>query len=610
MHSTSKLGGFKYGLHQPEQLINFGVRCGSEVNLGWIDEMLLQFFGEVVTKQSDILILDNDDLNASELGWRCMLVARKLLQLAKTPVIEAGKLLAATRESQDSNMWKIKAVIPRLELVPNELIKLAYKEATGLIHWLLEDKPSKESVLLHREELFLHAIKPMRDMVHGGISTIPLLEAAHQLKIPFRHRGFGVYQLGWGSRLHWVDRSAIDRDSAIGARLSQDKFATANFLRDAGFPTPQHVLVNRAGLVVNAAEQLGWPVVVKPVNLDRSEGVTIGIRDRKKLLNAFSAAQNLSRNVLIEKEVPGTCYRLLVAGGQMRYAIRRAPPSLTADGTRTIAELISEREKASLKHPPWDRVKPILLDTMTLEALDANGLATADIPEAGYKVPLRLIESSEWRGDIDDVSNIVHPENIKLAERAAELFQMLNAGVDIITTDISRPWYETDAVINEINYAPYFGGNVTARAALPKFLISLMQNQGRIPIEVFVGQDQALNTALDRQTTLKLQGVRCYLTTHENTWNADGESEHILADGLFHRSLALLANRCVDALLLVIQNTELLTSGLPVDQITQIIDSNEPLLVHGKNGQTAPSASKAELLKVLFEYSVHQEQYV
>lgn len=169
---------------------------------------------------------------------------------------------------------------------------------------------------------------------------------------------------------------------------------------------------------------------------------------------------------------------------------------------------------------------------------------------------------------------------------------------------------ETDAVINEINYAPYFGGNVTARAALPKFLISLMQNQGRIPIEVFVGQDQALNTALDRQTTLKLQGVRCYLTTHENTWNADGESEHILADGLFHRSLALLANRCVDALLLVIQNTELLTSGLPVDQITQIIDSNEPLLVHGKNGQTAPSASKAELLKVLFEYSVHQEQYV
>lgn len=498
------------------------------------------------------------------------------------------------------------AVVPSLDKMPNEIMVLVYQETQRLMNWLIKEDPSKELLLIRRDEIFIRTITTIKSMVFGGVSTVPILEAAHQLGIPFRHRGHGVYQLGWSSRLHLIDRSAIDQDSAIGARVSQDKFATATFLRTAGFPAPAHILVNRVEVAVEAAEQLGWPVVVKPVNLDRSEGVRIGIQNRRSLEAAFNAAQKLSRNVLIEKEVPGTCYRLLVAGGVMRYVIRRSPPSLLADGIRTIAELVSDQEINSAGHPPWDRVKPILLDELTLDALSAYGWSPSDVPAAGTKVPLRRIESSEWRGDIEDVSSIVHPENVKLAERATQLFGLLNAGVDIITTDISLPWFETAAVINEMNFAPYFGGNAVARSKLPQFLSNLMQDQGRIPIEFFVGKDHALSNALMRQKSFQAEGIRCYLTSHSLTLDSDGRPVHMVANGLFQRALALLMDKQVDALLMVAQTAELLGTGLPVDRVDQIHVTDEPLDVDGPSIHGDPDKAKSDLLVILNRYATEQ----
>ncbi len=602
MRFSTKIGGFKFGLHQPEQTITFGLMCPDGIDLKAIDAILVDFFGVALEQQPGAPVPGKADYNANALGWRSLLIARKFLQLAKAPVIEAGKLLTVLQARQNRNAWKINAAVPVLDRFPQELTKLAYGESLKLVRWLVDTRFSEESILQRREEIFLRTVEPMQAMVAGGISTVPLLDAAHRLGIPFRHRGSAVYQLGWGSRLHLFHRSAIDRDSAIGARLSQDKFATAGVLKDAGFPVPEHMLAYSDDVAVRAAEQLGWPVVVKPANLDRSEGVTIGIRDREKLLEAFAAARNLSQKVLVEKEVPGTCHRLLVAGGVVRYAISRRPPSLTGDGVRTIAELLSEREQASLRHPPWDRVKPVLLDAMTLDALTANGWSPADTPPAGSKVPLRRIESSEWRGDIDDVSNDVHPENCRLAERAARLFGLSIAGIDIITTDIRRPWHENGAVINEINYAPYFGGNPTARAAMPIFLGSVMPGQGRIPVEVFVGQHEALNKAQARQERYRSEGMRCYVTTHEQTWDADGRPAHIAADGVFHRALALLMDQSVDALLLVVQTAELLDTGLPVDRIDQVIDSDEPLAAREHLPTASARQAKSGLLALLHTY--------
>lgn len=52
------------------------------------------------------------------------------------------------------------------------------------------------------------------------------------------------------------------------------------------------------------------------------------------------------------------------------------------------------------------------------------------------------------------VSEIVHPDNRALAERAARLVRLDIAGVDLMTTDLSRPWWEVGGFVGEVNSQP------------------------------------------------------------------------------------------------------------------------------------------------------------
>ncbi len=565
--------------------------------------MLAECFGVTSEAAPDYPARDAATRRAASIAWRCLLTGRALLQLARVPAFDAGRLQRIARDPRVRGSWDAVAAVPIIDKLPLALTQMAYAESLQIMKWLLEKEGERESLAKLQEKIFERTVRPMKAMATAGVSTLPLLQAAYHLDIPFRHLYAGVYQLGWGSRLRLFDRSSVDEDSAIGARLSRDKTATAACLRSAGLPAPEHWLVNNPDSALKAAVQLGWPVVVKPADRERSEGVTVGIRDNEQLLEAFAAVRAMSNQVLVEKEVPGICYRLLVANGCLRYAISRGPLAITADGTHTIAEMIALRNQSMCRQPPWERASDIQIDALTLDALSANGWMPSDVPPAGHKVLLRRIESSEWRGDIADVSVAVHPDNALLAVQAARLFGLLNAGIDLITTDISRPWHESGAIINEVNYAPYFGGNPTARATMSGFFGELMPDQGRIPVEVFVGQDAALHKAQLRQRELHADGIRACLTTHEHTRDADGRLRHLPADGLFARALALLMDKQLDALLMVVQTTELLQSGLPVDRVNRIDDSGEALAISGQTSAVTPAHAKARLLDLLGTYT-------
>ena len=90
-------------------------------------------------------------------------------------------------------------------------------------------------------------------------------------------------------------------------------------------------------------------------------------------------------------------------------------------------------------------------------------MTLASIPDPGTWVALRRIESTDWGGVDEEVTALIHPDNLKAALMATELFGLDMAGIDIISTDISRPWFETGAVINEVNFAPLLGGAEISR---------------------------------------------------------------------------------------------------------------------------------------------------
>ena len=377
------------------------------------------------------------------------------------------------------------------------------------------------------------------------------------------------------------------------------KHWTAQVIRSAGLPSPEHCLVSNEDEARDAADKLGWPLVVKPTNRDRGEGVTVGIKDTDGLVEGFGKASALSKDVLVEREVPGICYRLLIANGEYLYALRRGPRSVVGDGQLSIAELIQQGQKNAMKKPTWTRGRMVHLDSLALDALSLQGLTAETIPESGQLVAIRRFESTEWGGNIEDATDLVHPDNIDIALRAARLFGLSTAGIDIITTDISIPWHESRAIINEVNFCPYFGGNTIAKAKLPMFIRRFMEGDGRIPVEVYLGGYPAMEEARSRQQQLVESGVGCYLSSHEITLTKQLALLNSQQKGLFDRVFALLMNRDVEFLIMVVQTDELLHSGLPVDRVHQIHVCPGRLASWGTPAQPVNAESQRELVDML-----------
>ena len=149
--------------------------------------------------------------------------------------------------------------------------------------------------------------------------------------------------------------------------MSQSKALSVRALHLAGLPAPVHEVVTSLDAARSVAERLGWPVVVKPVDLDRGEGVSVDV-DAARLEPAFEEALRLSpaKHVIVERQVEGVCHRLFMAHGRLLYAVKRLPMSVEGDGVTDIAGLV-EAELARQRADAMDLKAASLQDVLGQE---------------------------------------------------------------------------------------------------------------------------------------------------------------------------------------------------------------------------------------------------
>jgi cyanophycin synthetase len=489
---------------------------------------------------------------ASTFLERCLRMYGLLLPIGRLPVFETPTVFSLNTHSQREGGYLAEVDLHLLDHVAKHYCLTLLRYAFELSKWAGLNPPSPQA----RQELYKlidqKVVKPLHQAVPAGKSTLPVLRAASELGIPYFHLGGGVYQLGWGSRARCLDRSSSELDSAIGARLSSDKINAARVLRVAGLPAPVHVLVHKANDALTAARGIGFPVVVKPSDQDRGEGVTVDIVDEAGLNAAFAVAQDLAANkqVIVERQVAGICHRLFIARGKLLYAVKRLPMSVQGDGRQSVAELVNAALACQQNQPPWARSEIRAIDDLAVAALKRAGFTPDSVPGSGVWAPLRSIESTQWGGIDEEVSDRIHPDNLAAAILAARLLGLSVAGVDIITTDISVPWHENGSIINEVNFAPLLGGGAISRRYIPGFLKDLIQGDGRIPVETFDASSGEA-AALARRAALTGQGLRCWLTSADKTLDAQGRDIQLALMGLENRVKALLCRDDVDALVLL-----------------------------------------------------------
>lgn len=526
---------------------------------------------------------------ARQFAQRALALYPELAQACGLPCFARGEIVRLERVGNGAGAWKLETVVPWIDLVPMKTASGLLKFSCGLLSRLAGLEPSTDNIIRIHGVIQTQLIDRARGLMPGGKSTLPVCKVAWVLGVPTRHLGQGMIQLGQASKARLTDRSACDRDSAIGARISTDKHATALLLEQAGLPAPEHRLVDKIEQARQAAAELGWPVVVKPANRDRGEGVSIDVRDDAALTAAFEAAIACGPRVLVERQAAGICHRLFVADGAIIFVTRRNPKSVRGNGRSTVRELVAEANAAQAMKPPWQRLKPFPLDALAEESLRRAGMSASSIPGEGVPAPLRPIESTEWGGETENMTEAIHPDNAAAAIDAAARVGLCVAGVDMITTDISVPWHRNGAIINEVNFAPFFGGKLDSPRTRG-FIQRLVGNDGRIPLRAVLGpRDVAREIGQRMQAGQIGAGLRCWLTTSDRTDAPTREDYPLRCNGLFDRCIALLARQDVDALVLVIDDDALLTTGLPVDRFDRCY-----VLRAGKSG---PGAALLDLVR-------------
>lgn len=328
--------------------------------------------------------------------------------------------------------------------------ELAIDTAVYVVRSLLADKPVK----IQRD---IEDIKRMNERVHLGPSTEAVVGEAVARGIPYFKLPGGFIQLGYGSKQKRLSATITGQTSHIAVDIAGDKDNTKRLLEYFDIPVPKGTIIYDRHELYDALKEIGYPVVIKPLDGNQGKGATINVTDYHCALGGLLAARKYSKGIIVEKFIQGDDYRLLVINNKFVAAAKRTPAMVTGDGKSTIKELIDKvNEDPRRGDGHCNYLTKIKVDAMTRRILEENGYNLDVVLEAGEELRLKDTANLSTGGTSEDVTDIIHPDNVFMAEQIAQIVGLDVCGIDLMTSDITRPVIETGGAVLEVNAAPGF----------------------------------------------------------------------------------------------------------------------------------------------------------
>ncbi len=364
-----------------------------------------------------------------------------------------------------------------------------------------------------------------------GPSTMALVRAAEERGIPWlRLNQQSLVQLGHGKYQQRIQATVSGRTPHIAVELASDKDETNKILASLGLPVPRQELVDSQTDALKAARKLDGPVVLKPYNGNHGRGITINITADDDIRAAFAAAQEHSHSVIVETFLPGDDHRLLVVNGELIAATRRTPGHVVGDGRRSVAELVELVNQDPRRGVGHEKVLTrIVVDREAGMMLERAGYDAASVPKPGEVVALRSTANLSTGGTATDVTDIIHPDNRAMAERAVRAIGLDVGGVDFISTNIAESYKRVGGGICEVNAAPGFRMHIAPSEGTPRDaagpVIDMLFPPGtpaRVPIAAVTGTNGKTTTARMLAHIAKMAGYTPGLTTTDGVY-IDGQ---------------------------------------------------------------------------------------
>ena len=301
-------------------------------------------------------------------------------------------------------------------------------------------------------------LKTIRETNLLGPSTKSIVDEAKRRDIPIIRLNTESYvQLGHGINQRRIQATIMDNTSALGVEIADDKKNTKDILAQAGIPVPTGEVVTKLTSAYKVAEDIGYPIVVKPLVGNHGRGITVNITNKSDLKKAFSSAKKFRNKILIEKYIEGYDHRILTIDGKFVAASRREPPSVTGDGKSKIRQLIEKINQDPRRGFGHEKVlTKIEIDVMTRRLLRLKKLDLDDILPKGEVLYLKSTANLSMGGIAIDVTDKVHPMVRYMAERISKIIGLNVIGIDVLAKNLDKPISQTGGGVVEVNAAPGF----------------------------------------------------------------------------------------------------------------------------------------------------------
>jgi cyanophycin synthetase len=335
-----------------------------------------------------------------------------------------------------------------------------------------------------------------------GPSTGSLVQEAINRKIPIIRLDDNAYvQLGYGASQKRIEATIANTTGCLAVDKAGNKHETKRLLADVHIPVPTGVIISKEENLLEALEEVGYPLVIKPLDGNQGKGAAINVKSEAEAIEGFRLAQQYSKRVVIERYITGYDFRALVVNNKFIAAAKRTPAAVIGDGRHTIKELVEIVNKDPRRGDGHSKVLTrITLDAAVDTSLAKKNYTIDTVLAKGEEVWLKDTANLSTGGTATDVTDWVHPSNRSLCERIARTMGLDICGIDIMAPDLETPIIENGGAVIEVNAAPGFRMHLEPtygkprNVAAPVLDMLFPYGDSRIPIVAVTGTNGKTTT--------------------------------------------------------------------------------------------------------------------
>ena len=316
----------------------------------------------------------------------------------------------------------------------------------------------------------IQKMKEIREDVRLGPSTGSIVDEAVSRDIPFLRLGRNsLIQLGAGVNQMRFQATITCKTSNIAVDIACNKEQTKKMLNEASIPVAKGDICYDTEDLEETIADIGYPIVIKPLDGNHGKGASINVTNWEDAVKGLKHAKEYSRRVIVEKFITGFDFRVLVINNEVIAAAQRVPAHVVGNGKNTIQELIDITNEDPRRGYGHENVlTEITIDKSTERLIDNAGYTLSSILSDNETLYLKSTANLSTGGTSVDVTDLMHPENVFIAERISRVIGLDICGIDIMAPNLTQSLKENGGVILEVNAAPGFRMHLAPSEGLPR----------------------------------------------------------------------------------------------------------------------------------------------